>query len=185
MEESKLLAFEYIISKLIEWYKSLKNEEPSIICSNFSKLKIFKLHFFVSAVNSQKISETQKPNDLLTVFDRFYALPYGPVEGQIYDNINDLKMYSIYNDHISINENLNSSEYFRILDSGIRTQIDDAIKELKNTNNELVTYPPFDLVEISHKWPVWKLSYAYALRNGRRNEFMPSELIRASSQFYS
>lgn len=177
--ENKLLAFEYTIKKLIEWYKSLVPNEETNVLSKLSKLKLFKLHFFVAAVNSTSDSST---DDLLNLFNKFYALPYGPVEGYIYDHLNELQFYSIFNDHVEVKSS--STLNFDQLDYTTKVKIDDAITILKEKNNNLVILPAFDLVEISHKWPVWKLLYANALKEGRRNEFMPSELIRISPKFF-
>lgn len=174
--KNKLLAFEYTISKIIDWYKSLVNDDNEV-CSNLSKLKLFKLHFFVATVNSVPEKED---HDLLNIFDRFYALPYGPVEGSIYDHLDELNFYSIYNDHVEIKEEPD----FTDLDQCVKEQIDSAIQALRKKNDNLVALPAFELVEISHKWPVWKLLYAHALKEGRRNESMPGELIRISSKFY-
>lgn len=175
--ENKILAFEYTIYQLIDWYKSLVPTKGQSILSDFSKLKLFKLHFFVAAVNSGS-----KGEDLLNIFNRFYALPYGPVEGYIYDHINELQFYSVYNDHIDIKSD--AIQNFNGLDESVQAQINAAIEALRGINDELVTFPAFRLVEISHKWPVWKLLYAQAQKKGRRNEFMPSELIRISPKFF-
>ena len=177
MENAKLLAFEYIINRLIAWYIEIKQTDTETALKNFNKLKLFKLHFFVAAVNSN----TAQTPDLLDTFDRFYALPYGPVEGSIYDHLNELNFYSIYNDHVEIK---GKEPDFAGLNLLVNKQIDSAIQALRKKNDNLVALPAFELVEISHKWPVWKLLYAHALKEGRRNESMPGELIRISSKFY-
>lgn len=178
MEDAKLLAFEYIINRLIAWYIEIKQTDTETALKNFNKLKLFKLHFFVAAVNSN----TDQTPDLLDTFDRFYALPYGPVEGYIYDHLNKLEYYQIYNDCIILKGN--TTENFEPLNQTIRSLIDTSIESLKTQNEQLVTLQAFDLVEISHKWPVWKFLYTQAQREYRRNEFMPSELIRISLKFF-
>lgn len=47
----KEAAFEYFIDSLINWYKSLKDDEYYL--ASFTKLKLIKLLFFASAVNAK------------------------------------------------------------------------------------------------------------------------------------
>jgi len=69
----KELAFEYLMDCFIDWYKSIRNDN-SYFCS-FTKLKVIKLLFFASAVNANS-----QNHNLLGVFNKFVAMPFGPVE---------------------------------------------------------------------------------------------------------
>lgn len=63
----KIQAFEFVVFKLVNWYKtqnSITDNETFTAINDLSKLKVIKLHFFVSAVNS-------KSNSLLSIFDNF------------------------------------------------------------------------------------------------------------------
>ena len=83
MEEKKAY-FEYLIDSLIQ-----RNN-----CSfdGFTTLKLIKLLFLVVGVSS-----TEQERGLTTIFDKFVAMPYGPVESDIYNCIqnNALTKYSI------------------------------------------------------------------------------------------
>jgi hypothetical protein len=47
-----------------------------------NKLKLFLLLFFVTSVGSNKSSE----NQLTDIFDNFVAMPYGPIELDLFNN---------------------------------------------------------------------------------------------------
>ena len=72
---TKILAFEYVLENLGKWYQ---DETRTSGVPVFTKLKAFKLLFFVSS------AEAQNENlGLLKLFDNHHALPYGPVESDI------------------------------------------------------------------------------------------------------
>lgn len=175
--EKKIKAFEYIISLLVDWLIELTNVDEETALKEFNKLKLFKLHFFVSAINT---GANHGNNDLLGTFNAFYALPYGPVESDIYNHINQLHIFSISNQGIS---RINNDDhlYFNELDT---LSIRNAVAALRKKNDKLVTYTAFDLVELSHQWPVWRVLYDRALQLGRKSIPMPSSLIRASSKIF-
>lgn len=177
---NKLIAFEYIISQLINWFVELKECTEDQALQEFNKLKIFKLHFFVSAIDTKEKNNTNP--DLLDTFNEFWALPYGPVESFVYNHLKDLHIYSITSGPIAKKNEIGI--YFDDMDLTTKTYIDKSIEQLRKKNEEIVTYPAFDLVELSHQWPVWRLLYNRALRQGKRSSEMPSELIRASTKIF-
>ena len=69
---SKIVAFEYILYKLNEWYKENNPTQEN----DLSILKAMKLLFFVSVVDTEK--------HLLSTFDNFQAWQYGHVEADVY-----------------------------------------------------------------------------------------------------
>ena len=69
---NKIVAFEYILYKLNEWYKDNNGEKEN----DLSILKAMKLLFFVSGVDVEK--------NLLSTFDNFQAWQYGHVEADVY-----------------------------------------------------------------------------------------------------
>ncbi len=171
----KIKAFEYIISLLVDWLMELTDVDEETALKEFNKLKLFKLHFFVSAINTEP---NHGNNDLLGTFDAFYALPYGPVESYIYNHINELHIFSVSNQGIS-RINHDDHLYFNELDT---LSIRNAVNTLRERNENLVTYSAFELVELSHQWPVWRVLYDQALKQGRKSIPMPTPLIRASSK---
>ena len=116
----------------------------------------------------------------MNTFNAFWALPYGPVESDIYDNLPLLQIFSISNQGIS-KKNNDTNQYFTSLDA-FRNTIGNAVSALRRENNEIVTYSAFELVELSHQWPVWSVLYDQALKQGRKSIPMPTPLIRASSK---
>lgn len=184
----KIQVFEYMVSRLARWYVDLNKAEATpekplteeAALSGFSKLKLFKLHFFVTAVTSDK----EKKEDLLSIFDNFYALPYGPVESDVYNNLGYTVIYSIDN---SVEKRTGNpgGKYFEGLDSQIRQQVDAAVDALRDKNEQLINYSAYDLVNLSHRWPVWMMMYNAAKIKGRNCEPMPSSLIRAGYRIYS
>ena len=68
--------FEYVVYKLDQWYKETHEGQTLQI----TKLRLQKILFLLCAVNA-----TKKEHGLLSIFDRFVALPLGPVEMDIYE----------------------------------------------------------------------------------------------------
>lgn len=171
--KDKINAFEYIVYCLSEWFKNETNNDPS----DFSKLKLFKLHFFVCAVKSAN------QNDLLSLFDNFHALPYGPVESDVYDNLNNLVFYKIDRFGMTSKKSDITDSSFKI-ESEIKEKIKKAIGELKAKNPKIVTYDAIRLVDISHKWTAWDITYKSALKKGCHSKLIPLEYIRSSHQIF-
>lgn len=172
--ETKIRALEYIIDCLIEWYKEqLRNDN---YLTSFTKLKVIKLLFFVSAVNATKDNA-----GLLNIFNRFVAMPFGPVESDIYNqiNISNIGKYTVSDKSLSVGE-----EEQVMLEDGIRVQIDNSIQRLKDINPALVGYTAFELVDLSHKWSCWQVVYNYALQINKGSFPIPNQLIVESDKYY-
>lgn len=75
MAMDKIYAFDYMITLLNEWREAFNTGNT---CRVLSKLSVLKLLFLVAA------PKKDGGEDLLNVFDNFHALPYGPVESDIY-----------------------------------------------------------------------------------------------------
>ncbi len=177
----KILAFEYVVFKLIDWYKSFNGVERDVDFNSdndFSKLKVFKLHFFTSAIKSDS-------NQLLSVFNNFYAMPFGHVESDIYDYINELERFEIDVKATKIKgpylDILHKS--FSELDGDIKSEIDEAIDVLFGRNNELINLSAMDLVELSHQWYSWKFTFDKAQSDGKFSERILPELIKSEYKY--
>lgn len=177
--KNKVLYFEYTIYKLIEW---VKKNNPSLTHpeSSFTKLKALKLLFFVAAVNS-----SNKSHILLDIFNNFYAMPYGPVESDIYNSILHklTKYYNILDIGTQIKSNAERSVFYG-LDNNVKKEIDKNIELLLEKNPKIIELPPYKLVDISHKWSVWINSMSIANILGKKSEHMTINEIIASSKFY-
>ena len=179
MKDDKILLFEYLVYRLIEWYKDVVSDSH-YINKHFSRLTALKLLFFVST-----IKDTENGNkDLLDVFNKFYAMQYGPVEIDIYTAIVEgkTKLYTFGVHELIVNSQDNT--IFDLLNSQDKIRIDRAIMLLKNRNPNIISYPASILIDISHKWAAWQNAMSIASMLGRRCEDMPIKSIRENRQFY-
>ena len=180
--EEKILYFEYTISKLLDWYKQLGNDESK---NNFSVLKSLKLLFFVSAAKAEPGKKSLLLED---VFTDFYALPYGHVESVIYDSIKgeggNLKYFKLSSIGLSVND-VGEDDSFKNLDNNIKQEIDDSIDYLKSKNKYLVTMFPFDLVNLSHAWYSWQQYYKIAKGSGNSSIHIPPDVIKDENKIFT
>ena len=166
--------FEIFVFQLINWYNSYAPTQANL--ESFSKLKLQKLLFLLSA--STATTENKK---LLNIFDNFYAMPYGPVESDIYNAMihNDFKHISFTHGHIEITKHL-------IIDSfkDETALIQEAISFIKNENPKLILYTAAQLVEITHKWTSWKYAFDIANLRNKGSEKMNINRICNDCKIY-
>ena len=160
--------FEYLVFLLVKWAKELRPTKDVYL----SKLRLQKILFFAATVNSRKDN-----HPLLDVFDRFYALPYGPVEVDIYDamNVNDFSTISFDGNYCSYN-NLMEKDFNNIPEE-LRHALENAIVSLKGIGFDYLYSSVFDLVDITHKWTAWEVSMRFAEIMGRHREEMSIDSI--------
>ncbi len=177
--DNKILCFEYIVSLLIQWHQDVTRSRDSYLDS-FSRLKVLKLLFFVSAVDS-----STENMGLLDVFSNFVAMPHGPVESDIYNSIlkRETTVFDFPEREMKIRSLSENS--FDSLSLDLKQRIEHAVNSLKNKNIHLVEYKPFDLVNISHRWSCWCITYEIAHFVGSRSLGMSSDSIRESDKYYS
>lgn len=175
----KLICFEYIIYRLLDWYRELRPLDSSYV--SFTRLKILKLLFFVAAIR-----ENKEMQDLLDIFNNFYAMQHGPVESDIYNAMvnSELKYYSFKSRSIEINGCINEN-CFDTLDKTIRNRVDISINLLRRQNQDIVTYTASQLVNLSHKWDSWQLAMHMAEVLGKGSEPMDINTIQSNRQYYS
>ena len=169
---TKLLAFEYSVYQLHNWYKEVYGDSAK---NDLSTLKVLKLLFFISAVNSEKDSE----NTLIDlVFNKFWAMPYGHVESEVYDFIKNKQI-----ENVTLNNSSSSIlnlENILKLDMKYKSMIENNIKLLKEINSDLIKYSSIDLVELSHRWYSWQKNYKIALRNNSFSQNIPIDDIKGT-----
>ena len=127
------------------------------------------LEFF--AANSEK-----DYHPLLDVFDRFYALPYGPVELDIYEAMNSNTFPHIQFDGNDCRLEL-SIDSFEGLEKSIMLEMRKAFSKIKNMGANYITISVFDLVGITHKWTSWQVAYQVAELFGNKREAMSTKDI--------
>lgn len=177
---AKIGYFEYVLTMLLKWESEVL--DTNLNGNDLSVLKSLKLLFFISAVDATE----EKSSVLLEkAFDKFCAMPYGPVESEIYDEIRRksglLTYYAI--DNICTTP---VKEYdFPTLDNEIINAIDNSIASLRRINDDLICLPQFELVELSHAWYSWQSAYNRARRNGLRSTAIPIEHIKSEDKIFS
>ena len=162
--------FEFFVLCLEKWKK-----EEQITYSPFSKLQLHKLLFLASSINS-----TDTNHEMLDIFNEFYALKYGPVEIEIYNFMAENTFYNIkFVGNDCITDNL-CEEKLNISDAD-KSIIQKAVNDLRSINKDYVNMTPFQLVDITHQWTAWKISYEYAELCNKKREKMTEESIIGSA----
>lgn len=171
----KLSALDYTINHLRNWYAEAGE---NIDNNDLSKLKITKLLFFISAA-----STTRDNAGLLETFDNFYAMPFGHVESDVQDHTEESEHYEISKNRLTYKNGV--EEYTNHVNNLVITSmIDESISRLQVANFELITYDPFQLVDLSHRWHSWQTVFSLAKRNGRYSMKIPNEMIMVEPKFY-
>lgn len=174
VNEKKIQAFEYILFILIQLYdKNKKTNDLSI-------LKTMKILFFIS---SAKVDEKE---DLLDLFNSYYALPYGPVEMDIYEAIkmNKLNFFHLGDTTFTTNRSSISSKDFNLLDKDLKQSIIKSIQLITKENPNLLYLKAFDLVEISHKWFSWNYYFNLAKSRNQLKMRIPIDIIKEEPRIY-
>lgn len=160
----KLKCFEYLIEQLLDWHGDLQ-------FNDFSKLKSLKLLFFASAVTADVNND-----GLLSIFDNFWAMPYGHVEVDVYENLGNTQRIKV-NNHNTVIEPI-GEDYYNDIDN-YKSLIKSSVTLLKQRNNHLVFETAFDLVELSHQWLSWKTSFNLARVNNKLSMPINSATIKS------
>lgn len=174
--EIKKIAFGYMITLFFNWYKEEnKTENTQDCCSAFSKLSLLKLLFLGAAI------KTEGDADLLDIFDNFSALPYGPVESDVYNGIIDdsIPWYTIGDRLIQIKDNSSV-----IIEEQLKSRIKSSVNALREANPNLINVGAFQLVEITHKWKSWADAYSFAEFLGQRGYTMCIDEIKNDPNQY-
>lgn len=168
MLEKKRILFEYLVFLLDKWYKEGNTEVPI----RFTKLRLQKILFLAAATNAVDVK-----HPLLDVFNRFYALPYGPVELDIYESMNNNQFQHInFVDKTCEYQNLQETD-FDELDETLKADMRKAVDDLKTYKSDYLRMPIAELVDITHKWTSWQIAMALADLFGTRREVMSTEDI--------
>jgi uncharacterized phage-associated protein len=165
---SKLIAFDYVVNQIQHWYSEQGGDFQN---NDLSKLKITKLLFFTCAA-----STNPGTLGLLQTFDNFYALPFGHVESDIQDSMENSQFYNITKSRLDYKAGVAKYEAAG-LDDDVRKLIDEAIAYLKLINADLVILTAFQLVDLSHCWQSWKSVFSLAKQYGKYSMKIPKEMI--------
>ncbi|MCT3727850.1 DUF4065 domain-containing protein [Elizabethkingia anophelis] len=171
--QEKKQATVYILLQFAKWYKE---EYKTLELNDLSILKSLKLFFLLSTVNTHK--DGQNLIDL--GFDKYVAMPFGPVESETYD----LFKTEPYINKNSLNYNLLIEENISNIQLSNKKIIDECIKELKLINGSLIKLSASLLVDLTHKYSSWILSYNQAVKEKVSTKQMSVGLIKEEEKFY-
>lgn len=171
--DNKIVLFEYFLKRLVDWFCDFHqinigdfNESPK---NDLSKLKVIKLHFFACSTNPKA----------LEIYNDFRAMPYGHVESDVYSSLDTLTYFSVTNSKLILKDG------FDMIPPDDSELIDSIVTELQKKNPTLIALPPFDLVELSHKWFSWRHTFEQARHIGTYSKPISTELINQETKFYS
>ncbi|MCR5151991.1 MAG: SocA family protein [Prevotella sp.] len=168
--------FEYFVIQLDQWKKevSVNNIHP------FSKLQLQKLLFLTSAQEA-----TQQSHPMLDMFDRFYALKYGPVEMDIYDAMTQGTFESLSFGERSCQINNEKTDFLKSIPVEQKTMVDNAISMLRKRNSLYILKDPFELVEITHGWTAWQVAMMIAdMLNSKMERMTTSDICNSSQKIF-
>ncbi|MGK6350373.1 hypothetical protein [Parapedobacter sp. DT-150] len=171
----KIILFEYFLKRLMEWFceyhNTSINEFNNHLSNDLSKLKVVKLHFFACSTS----------HEALEIFDDFRAMPYGHVESEVYNALSTLEHFDVTNFKLLIRpgSNLNDIQHEQSF------VMDEIVNNLKTQNFDLISLPPFDLVELSHRWFSWRYTFEQARNSGFYSKPISKELIQQETKLYS
>lgn len=173
--EQKIPYLEYLTILLLKWH----NEITGSNSNDLSTLKVLKLLFFVSAVNTTRKSD----NSILDkVFNNFVAMPYGHVESDVYSLIKNDEIENVKIDKDSsqiINDNI---LHYELLEYS--NLIKKSLEDLKEINPNLIKASSFDLVDLSHSWYSWQLYYSKAREENVYSKPIPVIAIKGEEKIY-
>lgn len=171
----KNLVFEYFVFRLNEWKLKLEQENTNVPV--LTKLRLQKILFLTCAWKADNTSR-----NLLKVFNHFYALPYGPIEMDIYEAMkNQVSFQHIHFDgNECIYDNLEESMFVTVSQE-YRSLVDEAVNDFYQDHRPYLTMPVFDLVNLTHRWSAWKITMEIATFLGNKKEKMSMECICKSS----
>ena len=167
-------ATKYILQQLCEWYYALNPSKRVDDKNDLSVLKVLKLIFFISTVAKDGYSLLGNP------FDKFVAMPLGPVETDVYQ-------FFLSNSAIINYSKVNSDSLVNIdLSAADKHLVDNVIEELKKKNIELINQDAFYLVDLTHEWTCWKNRYEEAKAMGAKSKPISVDDIKNSTRrFYT
>jgi uncharacterized phage-associated protein len=135
--------------------------------NDFNVLKLIKLHFLVIAINSEN-------DDYLLSKNEFWAMPYGPVETNVYNYIKNNKDFIEF--ELSNEKTILKSEKPHI-ELEIELKISEALELLLNLEPRLLLTDAGTLVDLTHKWNCWRKNYSLARAKNSYSSIIPNEDI--------
>lgn len=171
----KLQITNYILLKLGDWFYELN---PNRIDNDLSVLKSLKLIFLLST-----IKKDEENSNLLDLGFSFKAMPYGPVETDVYKAYQEGKLNIISNKGLDYNS-LKEID-FESIEPNIREMIDKNIDLLKKENYYLISKSASYLVDLTHLYSSWKNNFKKAQAKGNFSVEILTQEIKEEKTYYS
>ena len=171
--QEKLPYFEYFAKLLVDWH----SQKSGTTTNDLSTLKVLKLLFFASAVDTKANYEDTL---LDTIFDRYYAMPYGHVESDIYSLIRDNRLINVT---INNQRSIINSE-IELPSQKLKKDIEKAVESLKISNPNIILASSFELVDLSHSWYSWQYFYKLAKKQGFNSIQIPISEIKEEEKIF-
>lgn len=170
-------ATKYILLQLCNWYYDLNPSKRESGDNDLSILKSLKLIFFLCTM------ENDNHESLLDKgFNKFKALPLGPVETDIYDDfLTPANNYIDYKKIILKNISIDNS----LLMESEKKFIDNCIILLKKQNVNLINEGAFTLVDLTHEWQCWINAFNEAKSSNQKSKDILARDIKESNKIYS
>ncbi|WP_223557923.1 SocA family protein [Chryseobacterium lathyri] len=177
MDTNKLLITKYILYKFSIWYEEAFGENEN---NDLSILKSLKLIFLLATINSVKQNE-----NLLDMGFEFAAMPYGPVEKEIYDCYKNGSLDDIIDKNGLKIHNLEAFIINNSIQQKDKAVIDNNLIILKSYNYYLISKSASYLVDLTHKFTSWKENYKLATSAGKYSHDIPKIDIQEDHLHYS
>ena len=174
--QEKQRLFEYFVVQLDKWKMSVSN----ISNTPFTKLQLQKLLFLTAAQDA-----TEQNHPMLDMFDRFYALKYGPVEMDVYEAMTQGSFEALYFGERFCEIDKEKTGFFNSIPEDQKKMVDNAICLLKKRNPAYILKSPFELVEITHGWTVWQIAMIMAdMSNSKMERMTTSDICKSTQKIY-
>ena len=168
MKVDKIEAFDYMLHLFEEW----RDNHETIKGKPFPKLTAMKLLFLAAA------PKEEGGDDLLDIFDNFYAMPYGPMESDVYNAIQEDKLPSFSVKYRSIEPREGAEPYNAKRYNGkLYHRVRNAVNDLKEKNEKLVLLNAF-------RWSSWSRAMDFAEFMKQLSAKMSIDSIRDSSKIF-
>lgn len=142
-------------------------------------MKLQKLLFLVSAVNA-----SDEDLGLLNIFDKFYAMQYGPVELDIYSAMVNDGFKNLKFDKIKIIHGREEIMNMQCDNESLNT-IKKSVEALKNINKYIINYSATQLINITHKWDCWNNAMEYAHFCNKNSEIINNaDIVKDTNKYY-
>lgn len=164
----KAVYFDYFITSMIledngiRDYTSISFNEFKELFNKYevNLLKMRNLLFLACASNSN-----------FKIFNNFFVVPYGIMEQDVIDDLENMRNYERINNSTFIMPH-DAWQGYEDLDEDVKYEIRESVKSLRNKNEELMDYSAYEVTETVNKC----VCYRICMNNGKRKGVYKSKL---------